>query len=280
MSGAGIRVFVSTNIQALFLDGVFSLIGFASAVFAVIISKRSKVRTKTYPDGCYFLEPFYAVCKSILTLLLLAVSVKATAVSAYDYFFHGTGEVMNTGPVLPYTVCMVILCFGLGFFYRQQNKSINHISTMLAAESKSNFIDGIMSLGVGVAIVLLNFIDKNGALGFLHYTGDFFITTIIVLFSIKAPLLVFIQSFIELTNGTTRDREVKSNINHVVNTHLDRIAEQKICDIFKTGMHIKIRISLPDKVSQDTLRELETARQRILEELSMTYDSLDIIFSF
>lgn len=56
MAGAGIWVFTATNIQALFMDGVFSLIGCISNIFAIIISLLSK-RRKTYPEGMYFVEP-------------------------------------------------------------------------------------------------------------------------------------------------------------------------------------------------------------------------------
>ncbi len=280
MAGAGIWVFVATGIQALFLDGVFSLIGFASAIFACIISKKSKKKTKVYPDGLYFLEPLYAILKSILTLTLLVISVISTAMVAYDYFYHGSGEAMNIGPVLPYTVCMVILCFGLSFFNRRQNKRINNISTILTAESKSNFIDGILSLGVGIAIILLKFIDINGAFGFLHYTGDFFVTTILVIISLKAPIVVLIHSFIELSNGATSDKEVENNINIVVNKHLSSITKIKQCDIFKVGMHIKVRIILPDKINQDIVWQLESAREKILGELKIKYSSLELSFNF
>lgn len=42
INGAGIWVFTTTHLQALFLDFFFSLIAFVSSIFAVVISNVSK----------------------------------------------------------------------------------------------------------------------------------------------------------------------------------------------------------------------------------------------
>lgn len=280
ITGAGIWVYAVTHIQALFLDCFFSLIAFISSIAAVVISRASKRKTESFPDGLYFLEPLYAVIKSLLTLSLLVISVVGTAIPAYDYFTHGLGSQMNIGPVLPYTVSMVILCFGLGFFNRLQNKKTNHTSTILTAETKSNFIDGFQSMGIGAAIVCLYFIDVSGPLGFLHYTGDFFVTVVLVLISFKQPIKVLIYAFKELSGGTTSDEMIKHNINKTVDIYLTNIIEKQRCDIFKVGMHIKVRVSIPNRISQDMALKLEKARKTILEELKITYNSLELSFNF
>lgn len=280
IAGAGIWVFAVTRIQALFLDCFFSLIGLVSSILAVIISKESRKKTKLYPDGIYFLEPLYAILKSLLTLSLLIVSVVSTSLAAYKYFAFGIGSTMNITPVLPYTISMVILCFGLGFFNKTQNKKINNISTILTAEAKSNFIDGLQSLGIGIAIFFLYSIEIDSSLGFLHYTGDFFVTVILALISLKQPVKILISSFRELTGGTTNDPAIKNNIDKVITTHLNNIIQSKRCDIFKVGMNIKVRITLPNDLSKTTVQALINARQSILDELKKTYDSIELAFAF
>ena len=280
MAGTGIWVFAATGIHALFLDGVFSLIGCISNVFAIVISTLSKKRTKTYPEGMYFIEPLYAIMKSLLTLTLMVVSVVATAGVAHSYFVHGTGEPMNIGPVLPYTVAMVVLCFGLSFYNKWQNKKTGYISTILTAESKSNFVDGILSLGVGIAIVLLRFINIDGALGFLHYTGDFFVTTILCLISLKAPIAVIISSFKELSNGVTGNVEILRNVKSVMAEHLDGITAEAKYKVYKVGMHIRIRIDLTREINMKAFEKLIQARNSIMEQLKVIYDSVEIIFAF
>ncbi len=280
MASAGIWVFVATSIHALFLDGIFSLIGCLSNVFAIIISVVSRKRTKSYPEGIFFIEPLYAILKSLLTLTLMVVSVVATARVSYQYFAHGVGEPMHIEPVMPYTIAMVVLCFGLSFYNKLQNKKTGNISTMLTAESKSNFVDGILSLGVGIGIVLLKFIDIDGTLGFLHYTGDFFVTAILCLISLKTPIAVIISSFKELSNGVTSDAEIQHNVKLAMATYLDGITAESKYKVYKIGMHIKIRVYLTREINEDSFEKLNHARRNIMKELKATYDNVDIVFVF
>ena len=58
MAFAGIVVFFITKMQALFLDGFFSLIAALSTILAIKFSKISKKKSASYPTGMFFLEPF------------------------------------------------------------------------------------------------------------------------------------------------------------------------------------------------------------------------------
>ena len=277
IAGAGAWVFSVTHIQALFLDFFFSFIAMISSVSAVVISKASQKRTRSYPNGLSFLEPLYAILKSLVTLGLLVITVMETSKTAFDYFVHGAGTPLNISPVLPYTVSMVVLCFGLGFFNKAQNKKINNTSTILTAETKSNFIDGLQSMGVGAAIVFLYLIDIHSSFGFLHYTGDFFITVVLVLISLKQPIKVIISAFKELSGGTTDDKAISEKINKVVNTCLNSFSQNIRCDIFKVGMQINVHLSLPEDASQDKVQKLVEIKPVIMNELRTTYENINLV---
>ena len=88
---AGLLVYIVTNLNALLLDGVFSLIAFVSSLAALFISKNSHRTTESFPNGMYFLEPLYGILKSIATLLLLVITLLETSASAYAYFVHQEG---------------------------------------------------------------------------------------------------------------------------------------------------------------------------------------------
>lgn len=273
---AGVWIFYLTNIQALFLDCFFSFIAFLSSIAAFIISKASKKKTKHYPDGLHFLEPLYAILKSILTLSLLIFSVCSTAIVAWNYFSSGTGEPMNTSPVFPYTIAMVIMCFSLAFYNQWQNRKINGTSTILKAESKTNFVDGLQSLGIGVAVVLLNFVDINGSLGFLHYTGDFFITIILVLFSVKEPAEVIISAFRELSGGTTDDKELEKTVCDSLKKNLkaEKITLEKY-KISKTGMYISVFVYLSNIA--EIRGHTKAFREKMYNELKERYENIEIV---
>ncbi len=275
MAIAGFFVFWITNIQALFLDGFFSLIGCLSCLSALTISKISRKKTKNYPNGIYFLEPLYAIFKSLLTFSLLIFSVYGTSQTAWNYFVYGVGEPLLIEPIIPYAILMVIMCFGLGFYNKRQNHKTNNSSTILTAETKGNFVDGILSLGVGLAAVLLKLTNINGSFGFLHYTGDFFITSFLVLFSLKEPVQVLISSFRELSGGTANSQELKDNISHIIEKNLCGIISQPKYEIYKTGMHIKICIYLSKPVD---FEKLQTIKKQMLINICTIYENTEIIF--
>lgn len=134
---AGLWAYVATNSQALFLDAFYSAGALLSSVAAYLMARASKIKTRHYPDGLHFLEPLYAVLKSILVLVLLVFSVYSVSVGAWDYFVHGKGEPLNIAPIIPYALAMVIECFFFAFYTHSQNKKMNFTSTILTAESKT-----------------------------------------------------------------------------------------------------------------------------------------------
>ena len=275
MAVAGIVVFYITNLQALFLDGVFSLIAFISTIMAIVFSITSKKKNKSYPTGMFFLEPLYGIIKAILMFVLLATSLYESGVTAFTYFNTGVGETIYFDPILPYTIIMVIMCFSLSYYNKKQNEKINKASIMLTAESKSNFVDGVISGGVGILILLLSFININGKLGFLHYTGDFFITLILVAVSIKEPIKLFGTSLRELSGATVKDKEIKSKVRRIVSKEIREEDLDNKFEVYKIGMHIKVVILLNDNIEKETLQRLKSDT---IKEIKESFDSVSVEF--
>lgn len=259
---SGIVVYFLTDLQTLFLDGFFSLIALVSTIMAMLISKLSKKETKYYPHGLYFLEPLYAVFKSVLMLVLMVVALVTASGVAYNYFVYGKGQVMNTAPLPAYAVLMAVLCLGLGLFNRSQYLKTNKTSTILRAEYQTNIIDGLQSIVIGVAIILLKLVPLNSALGFFHYTGDFFIALLVIIASIKEPVLLFFDAFRELTGGVTKDKKIVSIVRDVTGL------EENQFEIYKVGMRIKVCIQYV-KCSEDILEN----KVYMQEQLQKTYEN-------
>lgn len=276
----GLLVYIITDLNSLLLDGVFSFIGFVSSVAALYISKNSHRRTVNFPNGMYFLEPLYGVLKSIATLMLLVITLLETSATAYAYFVNGEGQPMVTGPVLPYTICMVILCFGLGFYNRRQNQKIGGMSTMIEAESRGNFIDGLISAGVGIAIVALSLVDINSPLGFLYYTGDFFVTLILVIFSIKEPLTILAYSFREFARSTVQNDAIKERVLSVFHQVVPNYEDKVDILIFKQGTHIKVKVHILSIDNLETIDLMAQSKASLLNELRKEFEHLQLEFTF
>lgn len=284
MGGAGVWIYHITKIEALFLDAYFTLLAVLSGIVATIISKKSKNTSKSFPYGYFFLEPLYAILKSLLTFALLVYATISVTVKAMDYFLHGSGEIMNYGPVIPYEIVMVILCVALSIFYWKQNKQINNTSTILTAEAKATLIDGIMSGGIGIGILIISFISGYGngenPFSFLLYTGDFFITIILVIFSIKEPIKIMKMAFIELANGIVTKDEIKAPIEKVVKTHLPSGMGLNSCHIHKIGMSFRVSIHLDIQSETINKDELLEKIMCIKEKLSREYENVSVNFIY
>ncbi len=276
---AGLIVYIMTDLNALLLDGVFSLIAFISSIAAVYISKNSHRKTATFPQGLYFLEPLYAIMKSLATLLLLAFAVIETSATAFAYFVNGIGHKLTTGPALPYTITTFIVCMGLYFYNLHMSSKINHLSTIILAEAKGNLIDGLISAAIGLAVILLYLVPENSWLGFLHYTGDFFLTLALALISFKEPWNILLTSFKELANGTTHVPEIHESIYRVLDNYLDEEADNVEIHIFKQGMKIRVKINLHN-VDHDLVKKLLENKPDMLYLLKQHHESISIEYAF
>lgn len=189
---------------------------------------------------------------------------------------YGVGEPLNITPVLPYTLAMVVLCFSLSAFNYFQNKKIGGISTILSAEAKTNFIDGLQSLGVGISIGILYLIHPDSALGFLHYTGDFFITLILSVISFKTPINVLMDSFRELSGAISSDKNIHEKIGAAVSKYLAHLDSFKYYEIYKVGMKIKIYIYFKETINTDEYEEAIRNKDVMHDTFLRIYDSIDI----
>ena len=261
ITAAGIWMYFLTDLQIMFLDGFFSLIALVSAIVAVMISKLSRKTTKNYPHGLYCLEPLYAVLKSVLMIVLMIAALIESGQAAFEYFAGGTGEIINTEPLPFYAGLMTILCLGLAFFNCRQYRKTNCTSTMLRAESQTNLVDGLQSAGIGIAVILLKLIPVESVFGFLHYTGDFFVALIVVIGSVKEPVVIFSDAFRELTGGRTNDKAIIQAVCDA--TGLDETQ----FEVYKVGMKITVRITLEntDEFEQSKKENAVTALRQKYE---------------
>ena len=268
ITAAGIWMYFLTDLKIMFLDGFFSLVALLSALIAVLISKLSRKTTKYYPHGLYFLEPLYAVFKAVLMIALMIFALITSSQVAYDYFINGEGQIMETAPIPAYAVAMTVLCLGLAFFNHKQYRKSNNTSTMLRAESQTNLIDGLQSAGIGIAILVLQLIPLDSAFGFLHYTGDFFIAAILVATSLKDPVVLFFDSFRELTGGTAKDKKICAAV--ALSTGL----QPADFSIYKIGMKIKVCIPMSTITQTDI-----AAKEKMLQTLRQHYEHADIEYT-
>lgn len=280
MGSLGLFVYHITQIQALFVDAYFTIITLVSGISAIIISKWSAKTSERFPKGYFMLEPLYAAIKSCTTLFLLTLSAIQVSQKAYQYFAYQKGEVLNLAPIIPYEMAMVVLCLSISLFYSRQNKRIGGASTMLLAESKSTKIDAIMCGGIGFAAFFVLLIKGNSSLSFLLYTGDFFVTILLVLFSIATPFKVLKNAFIEICGGRLVNEEIQKEFETCVCNHLGHKYQLDDCKIYKTGMSFRLDIEISGAEEVINVTQLKEKKQQILTELNQYYEFVHLNFIY
>ncbi|MBS7578343.1 MULTISPECIES: cation transporter [unclassified Enterococcus] len=275
---ASFSVYFISKIQAMFLDASFILITVCSTIIASIISRHSERRSTRFPAGLFFLEPLYAIFRSVLIIVLTILSCTKVSFSAWQYFVYGKGEVINVLPIIPYEILAVILCAFLYLYYMRQNKKINNMSTLINAEAKTTLLDGLMCAGIGIVALLVAFIPENTPLDFIRYTGDFFITVTLSLMVIKAPFKILKNSFIEVVHGTMLDDSQKREIETVIyNTLPFQLKEYLSCQIYKVGVSLQISILVAHDCHQVVdYQALLRYRQQLKDILVQKFNYIEI----
>lgn len=152
------------------------------------------------------------------------------------------------------------------------------MSIIIEAESKGNFIDGTISLAIVLAMIALYVIDINSSLGFLHYTGDFFITATLVAFSISEPINSLIASFRELNHSVIQDEQLKATIVNVIEHKIPTHCRDFDIHIFKQGTHIRIRLIITQHTQSFSIEELMDLKAELLKRLGEEFPSVDLAF--
>lgn len=175
---------------------------------------------------------------------------------------------MEAGAVPLYAIFATIVCLCLSLYNHIQYKKTNFTSTMLRAESQTNFIDGVQSAGIGVVFLIIQFIPIDSFFGFLHYTGDFFIILILVFVSIKDPFMLLVDSFQELTKGIAKDANIYDAVEEATGL------QSKDFTVFKMGMKIKVCIPKSNVTSEDI-----KAKEKMLKKLHKRYNTAEIVYT-
>lgn len=278
MGMAGWYMFIKTDIDALFLDANFSLISALGCIVAILISRYSEKKTKYFPNGLYFLEPLYATLKGVLSLSLIIIAAYSACIKLYDFLFLDKGKILEMGNILYYSLLMTFLCFLLAGVFFKYNKKINNRSTMLSSETKASYIDGIISLGLGGAILLITFLPKSGNTLFIYYIGDALITIILIIFTINTPMEALKESFIEVMNGVIRKGKVKKDIEKIIAQKNDNYSNLKIekINIHKVGKSINVVLKIAVVDENKSVSEILEFKENLFKVLEIDFKNISL----
>ncbi len=279
MACCGWYVFYLTGSQAILLDGNFSFIAVLTCLIGVLIIRIKHQRTEVFPLGLFFFESLYSLFKAFLMLGLIIFAGSENITKLITFFRGKPVDAIEPGPILIYSIVMGMTCFLLAWFYRIMNKKAGGRSVLLHADATSGVLDGVISFGIGIVFLLIGFVSRDGALGFLWYIGDSIMVLAIGLFFIRMPFSLLRHSFIELVGGSLQNKDDMQHIIKSVHTHLPRSFSLAEHYVSKSGSQYMVYLRLTPLEQVVEVSALSAIKQNIVQELEARFSHVDVEIS-
>ncbi len=275
MAGLGIGFAILTSSDAVLLDGLFSLIGFAIG----LVSLRVATLVRKPDDDLYHFG--YAAYEPMLNLtkgLLMAFVTLFALVSAVEIVLHG-GREIDAGWASIYAVIAAVGCFAIALSQRTLSKRT--ASPLLAVDSKNWLIDGLMSVAVAVAFLAAVFLADSSWAYLLPY-ADPAVVIILVVLSIPIPIAIIRDNWNQLL-GRAPDEGLQER------THAALVKAFDDFEDFETKLRMQqigrftyLQLYVVSEGPEiGDINDFDTCRAEVYDALSGEFDNLalDVIFT-
>ncbi|AZQ61687.1 hypothetical protein EI427_05400 [Flammeovirga pectinis] len=276
MAIAGWVTYYFSNSDAMLLDGNFSLISALATFGAIIIGKKKHTRTSLFPFGKYVFESFFVFFKGILIFGITIVAVVQSCIKIINYFNGEAITPIVIHSILYYTVVIAIISFGIAYYYKNQNQKIGLNSPILSVETKSSVIDGFLTVGIGVSLLLVSLISEDSVLSFLKYIGDSIIVLIMGVVLINTPIKIIKDAFIELGGGVLQDKKSYDKIEKIISENLPSIYNEHQNYISKLGSNYFVALYVSTSEKNINVNELLQTRTKISAALAPSFPTHNI----
>ena len=262
---------------ALALDGSLCTISAVSFIVALRITRKREVRSEEYPFGIYSVENVYAMLQGILLIAITVFSIFESIGSIISYIKSGPTilEPLKLTPLLIYTIGMVFACAGVWLYYRRQLEKTAGESPILKSETVAAYVDTFVTVGTGLALILMAIVPQDSPFAFLNYIGDSIIVIGISLFLLPPPIRVVSHSFFSLIGRTTQNAALRNRTEAVIKAALDPSFKLVKVLLFHVGSSYEVDITItPQNDAQMNLEKYRESRSTIEAELKKLYPNL------
>jgi cation diffusion facilitator family transporter len=275
MAGLGIGFAILTSSNAVLLDGLFSLIGFAIG----LVSLRVATLVRRPDDELYHFG--YAAYEPMLNLtkgLLMAFVTIFALISAVEVALHG-GRVIQAGWASVYAWIAAVGCFTIAISQRALSRRTG--SPLLSVDSKNWLIDGLMSVAVGIAFLVAVFLADTSYAHLLPY-ADPAVVIILVVLSLPIPFKIIRDNWNQML-GRAPDES------------LQRVAREAVARVFgetidfetslrmqQIGRFTYLQLYVVCKAGEVAdINRLDACRTAVHQALRSVFDNLalDVIFT-
>ncbi|MEX0285032.1 MAG: cation transporter [Paracoccaceae bacterium] len=227
MALAGIVAAWASNSQSLMMDGLFSGVGFLSAIAAIRIARNaSRGPDRDRPFGYAADEAIYKTFRSLALLGLVMFGLTNAVLNILRYASGGEPPALEFGPIVVYAVAVSIVCFGLAWTHRRAWIRTGRKSGMLKLEMHAALYDGAVTVVAGVALLAAPFLTKT-ALAPIVPVADSVVLLFLCGFAITGYFVTFRGGLAELAGATAHPDDILS-VSRVVRPLLKEVGARLI----------------------------------------------------
>ncbi|WP_193789558.1 cation transporter [Salipiger sp. CCB-MM3] len=202
MALAGLVAGVLSNSNAILMDGLFSLIGFGSALLARRITGRINAGPdKARPLGYAADEAIFSTFRALSLLGLLLFAVTNAIRNIYNYIAGMTPEPLNFAPMIFYFTIIALTCAVLWAFHYFTWRRTGKASAILRLEAKAALFDGVITVAAGAGLAAIYYF-RDGPLAPIAPVGDSVIVLMLCLLAIGSYVREFRGGLGELAGAS------------------------------------------------------------------------------
>ena len=265
-----------TESHAIFLDGVFSLIGLIISILTLMIAKLVvSDATKKFQFGFAHFEPLWNSAKS---MIIIAICVFAMADAISD-LLQG-GRVLKFGLASIYALVATVGCLLIAWSMNRFKGTTD--STLVDVDVKAWLVDTYISAAILLGFVVVYFIQDTRWNVYLPYV-DSSLVVVLVLISLPIPIKILKENMREVllrAPAPAVQDEIHSRLRAATKGH--NIKDTKV-RITKLGRYIQLNtyVIVDETFEVSSIKELDDIREKIDEELSEYHPKIvsDIIFT-
>ncbi|MGL5390848.1 MAG: cation diffusion facilitator family transporter [Shewanella sp.] len=258
---SGITFGIISGSMAIVFDGMFSALDAAMCGLSLLVSRLlAEPISRRFQYGFWHIEPLVlAFNGSMLTLLCIYAFINAV-----KGILDG-GSTPEAGWALLYTTVASVFCFGLYFKQQLMNRKIR--SQLIALDSKSWLMSGIISSAIFLSFIF-SFIIKSTRYEHLSVYVDSFTLAILALALIPVPIKTVKSAVSEVLRMTPENLD--ANIESIM---ARLMLEYGFLDYSNyatrvgRGLFIEIQIVIPPEMDKIGVHKFDQIRDQISEAI-------------
>lgn len=205
MAAAGLVAGVMSNSDAIMMDGLFSLVGFGSALLARRISRRIDAGPDhARPFGYAAEEALFSTFRSLSLLGLISFALTNAIISVIDYATGIAPEPLVFAPMLVYFTGIGLICMALWAFHHWTWRRTGGSSAILRVEAKAALFDGLITAAAGIGLGAI-YLFQDGPLALIAPVGDSLIVMCLCVLAIGTHVREFRGGLGELAGASASE---------------------------------------------------------------------------